>query len=62
MSETRKVLRIATGAGFASDRLEPAVDLARRDELDVLVLECLGERAIGWPIPRAATMRISNAE
>jgi hypothetical protein len=42
------VLRIGTGAGFAADRLDPAVDLARRGELDVMVLECLGERTVAF--------------
>jgi hypothetical protein len=40
--------RIGTGAGFSADRLEPAVDLARRGALDVLVLECLGERTVAF--------------
>jgi len=38
--------RIGSGAGFAGDRLEPAVDLARRGDLHDLVLECLAERTI----------------
>lgn len=46
---TSKVpLRIGTGAGFAADRLDAAVDLARRGNLDVLVLECLGERTVAF--------------
>jgi hypothetical protein len=46
---TSKVpLRIGTGAGFAADRLDAAVDLARRGKLDVLVLECLGERTVAF--------------
>ncbi len=40
--------RIGTGAGFAADRLDPAVDLARRGALDVMVLECLGERTVAF--------------
>jgi hypothetical protein len=40
--------RIGTGAGFAADRLDPAVDLVRRGALAVLVLECLGERTIAF--------------
>ena len=40
--------RIGTGAGFSSDRLEPAVDLVKRGTLDVLVLECLGERTVAF--------------
>ncbi|QGZ34540.1 acyclic terpene utilization AtuA family protein [Stappia indica] len=41
-----KSLRIGTGAGFSGDRIEPAVDLAARGELDYLVFECLAERTI----------------
>ena len=41
-------MRIGTGAGFSADRLEPAVDLAKRGELDVMVLECLGERTVAF--------------
>ena len=40
--------RIGTGAGFSSDRLEPAVDLVERGELDAIVLECLGERTVAF--------------
>lgn len=40
------MLRIGSGAGFAGDRLEPAVLLAERGGLDYLVLECLAERTI----------------
>ncbi|MDA3630596.1 DUF1446 domain-containing protein [Saccharopolyspora sp. WRP15-2] len=39
-------MRIGSGAGFAGDRIEPAVQLAERAELDDLVLECLAERTI----------------
>jgi Acyclic terpene utilisation family protein AtuA len=40
------MLRIGCGAGFAGDRLDAAVALAERGELDYLVLECLAERTI----------------
>jgi hypothetical protein len=40
--------RIGTGAGFSSDRLDPAVDLVERGELDAVVLECLGERTVAF--------------
>jgi Acyclic terpene utilisation family protein AtuA len=40
--------RIGTGAGFSSDRLEPAVDLVERGRLDAIVLECLGERTVAF--------------
>ena len=39
-------LRIGAGAGYSGDRIEPALDLARRGELDYLVFECLAERTI----------------
>jgi hypothetical protein len=42
------IFRIGTGAGFSSDRLDPAVDLAKRGQLDVIVLECLGERTVAF--------------
>jgi hypothetical protein len=41
-------MRIGTGAGFSADRLEPAVELAKRGQLDVMVLECLGERTVAF--------------
>ncbi|MFE1169860.1 acyclic terpene utilization AtuA family protein [Nocardiopsis sp. NPDC058789] len=46
--------RIGCGAGFASDRLQPAVDLVERGELDTLVLECLGERTVSLASLRAS--------
>lgn len=39
-------LRIGCGAGFSGDRIEPAIVLAEKGELDYLVLECLAERTI----------------
>jgi len=45
MSES---FRIGTGAGFSSDRLEPAIDLVERGGLNVIVLECLGERTVAF--------------
>jgi hypothetical protein len=40
--------RIGTGAGFSSDRLDPAIDLVERGKLDAVVLECLGERTVAF--------------
>ncbi|USK84943.1 acyclic terpene utilization AtuA family protein [Peribacillus asahii] len=40
------MIRIGSGAGFSGDRLEPAVLLAEKGDLDYLVLECLAERTI----------------
>lgn len=48
MSSANDVLRIGTGAGFSADRLDPAVDLVRRGRLDIIVLECLGERTVAF--------------
>jgi len=39
-------VRIGAGAGYAGDRIEPAVELARRGDLDYLGFECLGERTL----------------
>jgi hypothetical protein len=41
-----KAIRIGAGAGFAGDRIDPAVELAERGNLDFLVFECLAERTI----------------
>jgi hypothetical protein len=48
VNASSKTYRIGTGAGFAADRLDPAVDLACKGELDVMVLECLGERTVAF--------------
>lgn len=40
------MLRIGAGAGFADDRIEPALALAESGAVDVLVFECLAERTI----------------
>ena len=39
-------IRIGCGAGYAGDRIEPAVELAEEGRLDYLVFECLAERTI----------------
>jgi hypothetical protein len=41
-----KTIRIATGAGYAGDRIEPALDSIRRGNIDYIVFECLAERTI----------------
>jgi Acyclic terpene utilisation family protein AtuA len=48
-------LRIGSGAGFAGDRLEPAVELIEHGKLDVLVFECLAERTIALAQLRRAS-------
>jgi hypothetical protein len=41
-------LRLGCGAGFSSDRLEPAIELAEHGALDFLVFECIGERTMAF--------------
>lgn len=41
-----RAIRIGAGAGFAGDRIDPAVELAEFGKLDYLVFECLAERTI----------------
>jgi hypothetical protein len=48
VSGSSQIFRIGTGAGFSADRLDPAVALAERGALDVMVLECLGERTVAF--------------
>ena len=43
---TRTICRIGAGAGFAGDRVDPAVALAASGEVDVVALECLAERTL----------------
>ena len=42
-----KKIRIGGGAGFAGDRVDPAVTLIQHGELDYIIFECLAERTIG---------------
>ena len=47
MSNQRKVIcSIGAGAGFAGDRIDPAVALASSGQVDTVVLECLAERTL----------------
>jgi hypothetical protein len=39
-------VRIGAGAGYAGDRIYPALELIERGELDYIVFECLAERTI----------------
>lgn len=40
------VARVGAGAGFAGDRIDPAVALAASGQVDAVVLECLAERTL----------------
>ena len=42
---SRKI-RIGSGAGYAGDRLEPALELLEKGNLDYIIFECLAERTI----------------
>ena len=42
------MLRLGCGAGFSSDRLEPAIELAEKGQLDYLVFETIGERTLAF--------------
>jgi len=41
-----KSIRIGSGAGYSGDRLEPALDLIEKGNLDYIIFECLAERTI----------------
>ena len=41
-----KRIRIGSGAGYAGDRLEPALELIEKGKLDYIGFECLAERTI----------------
>ena len=41
-----KKVRIGSGAGYAGDRIEPAIDLMLNGNIDYIVFECLAERTI----------------
>lgn len=41
-----KTIRIATGAGYAGDRLEPALEAMEKGNIDYISFECLAERTI----------------
>ncbi|MGB9985428.1 acyclic terpene utilization AtuA family protein, partial [Salarchaeum japonicum] len=43
---TADAVRLGSGAGYAGDRIEPAVELSQDPSLDYLVFECLGERTV----------------
>jgi hypothetical protein len=47
-----KCIRVGSGAGFANDRIEPAVELLEKGNLDYLFFECLGERTVAFAMLR----------
>lgn len=53
-----KTIRIASGAGFAGDRIEPALDIICRGNSDYIIFECLAERTIAL----AQAEKLTNPE
>src|SRR5437763_5103493 len=53
-----RTIRIGSGAGYSGDRIEPAVELAEKGDLQYLVFECLDERQV----PLAQQARMKNPE
>jgi hypothetical protein len=41
-----RTIRIGSGAGYSGDRIEPAIELAAKGDIQYLVFECLGERTV----------------
>lgn len=39
-------IRVASGAGYAGDRIEPALDIITKGKADYIIFECLAERTI----------------
>ena len=44
--EMKTSIRIGAGAGYSGDRIEPAIELVDKGDIDYLVFECLAERTI----------------
>src|SRR6202012_2490682 len=56
--ELMRTIRIGSGAGYSGDRIEPAVELAEKGDIQYLVFECLGERTVAL----AQQARLKDAE
>ncbi|WP_420473804.1 acyclic terpene utilization AtuA family protein [Noviherbaspirillum sp. ST9] len=54
-----RYVRIGSGAGYSGDRIEPAVELAEKGDIDYLIFECLAERTIA--LAQRARMANPNA-
>ncbi|HXL14322.1 MAG TPA: acyclic terpene utilization AtuA family protein [Bradyrhizobium sp.] len=53
-----RTIRIGSGAGYSGDRIEPALELAEKGNIQYLVFECLGERTVAL----AQQARMKNTE
>jgi hypothetical protein len=54
-----RTIRIGSGAGYSGDRIEPAVELAEKGDIQYLVFECLGERTVA--LAQQARMKSPDA-
>ena len=54
-----RTIRIGSGAGYSGDRIEPAVELVEKGDIQYLIFECLAERTIA--IAQQAKMKDPNA-
>jgi len=54
-----RTIRIGSGAGYSGDRVEPAVELVEKGDIQYLIFECLAERTIA--IAQQAKMKDPNA-
>ena len=43
-----RTIRIGSGAGYSGDRIEPAVELAEKGNIQYLVFECLASAPLRW--------------
>jgi hypothetical protein len=53
-----RTIRIGSGAGYSGDRIEPAIELAEKGDIQYLVFECLGERTVA--LAQQARMKHSD--
>src|SRR6201999_1369303 len=54
-----RTIRIGSGAGYSGDRIEPALELAEKGDIQYLVFECLGERTVA--LAQQARMKNSDS-
>src|SRR3979411_1862656 len=53
-----RTIRIGSGGGYSGDRIQPAIELAEKGDIQYLVFECLGERTVAL----AQQARMKNPE
>ena len=56
-----KKIRIGSGAGYAGDRIEPAVELMEKGNLDYIIFECLAERTVAIGTKRKIRRRVTTS-